>query len=186
MKPCSAELRRLTVLPELDLRAPGAKPSPFFFPLIAASFQNSADLLRLLCAANFQSFQPSCCNPSPLHSNQLFPILLFSPTGYPPLFRGMELPSLLSDPTHSHFLTPSPPQILLSLCLSLRLKTFQFSCHKLCSPAQLSKQGGVPFIPPHILRKEMGGRRALTLVFGHKQLSLIIVFLFSFPVAMEV
>lgn len=77
-------------------------------------------------------------------------------------------------------------QILLCLCLSLRLKTFQFSCHKLCSPAQLSKQGGVPFIPPHILRKEMGGRRALTLVFGHKQLSLIIVFLFSFPVPMEV
>lgn len=93
--------------------------------------------------------------------------------------------------THSHFtLPPDPqsprPQILLSLCLSLRLKTFQFSCHKLCSPAQLSKQGGVPFIPPHMPRKEMGGRRALTLVFGHKQLSLIIVFLFSFPVAMEV
>ncbi len=92
-------------------------------------------------------------------------------------------------PSLSLFLSPfslSAPKILLSLCLSLRLKTFQFSCHKLCSPAQLSKQGGVPFIPPHILRKEMGGRRALTLVFGHKQLSLIIVFLFSFPVPMEV
>lgn len=97
---------------------------------------------------------------------------------------GQNLSSDLPSLSHTPFFSQS--QILLSLCLSLRLKTFQFSCHKLCSPAQLSKQGGVPFIPPHKLRKEMGGRRALTLVFGHKQLSLIIVFLFSFPVAMEV
>ena len=96
-----------------------------------------------------------------------------------------DLPSVALSLSLPHF-SPSAQIFLLSLCLSLRLKTFQFSCHKLCSPAQLSKQGGVPFIPPHILRKEMGGRRALTLVFGHKQLSLIIVFLFSFPVPMEV
>lgn len=117
---------------------------------------------------------------------------LFSPASFSSLTSssfssGQDL-SFWSSLSHSLSLSPflSQPKILLSLCLSLRLKTFQFSCHKLCSPAQLSKQGGVPFIPPHILRKEMGGRRALTLVFGHKQLSLIIVFLFSFPVPMEV
>lgn len=52
------------------------------------------------------------------------------------------------------------------------------------------KTGGCPFhSTSHATKGEGGareGRGALTLVFGHKQLSLIIVFLFSFPVPMEV
>lgn len=128
-------------------------------------------------------------NPILLHGNQFSPILPLSPFSSDIFLSfGQDFSDLPSHSvsrslslTHSVFLSAN-----LSLCLSLRLKTSQFSCRKLCSPAQLSKQGGVPFIPPHILPKETGGRRALTLVFGHKQLSLIIVFLFSFPVAMEV
>lgn len=87
---------------------------------------------------------------------------LFSPASFSSLTSssfssGQDL-SFWSSLSHSLSLSPflSQPKILLSLCLSLRLKTFQFSCHKLCSPAQLSKQGGVPFIPPHILRKGDG------------------------------
>lgn len=122
---------------------------------------------------------PFLLKPLPSTQQSLFLCLFFSFDIFFLSFRPSDLP-----PFSHHFSLSSNPS--LSLCLSLRLKTFQFSCHKLCSPAQLSKQGGVPFIPPHILRKEMGGRRALTPVFGHKQLSLIIVFLFSFPVPMEV
>lgn len=44
------------------------------------------------------------------------------------------------------------------------------------------KTGGVFFIPAHKVPK---GNGALMPVFGHKQLSLIIVFLFSLPVPLE-
>lgn len=92
-----------------------------------------------------------CGNPSPLHGNQLSSILPpspFSPNIVFLFFSGLDfssnLPSLFLSLTHS--IPPPPPQpILLSLRLSPRLKTSQFSCHKLCSPAQLSKQGGCPF-----------------------------------------
>lgn len=54
------------------------------------------------------------------------------------------------------------------------------------SPALLAcpavKTGGVFFIPAHKVPK---GNGALMPVFGHKQLSLIIVFLFSLPVPLE-
>lgn len=162
---------------------------PFFLFLVAACFE----ILKIFC---FFCLQQIFC---PFHRPAVILALytaisssLFSSLPLPGILLYLGGRSSLLSSLISHIAIfyppryPHPPQILLSLCLSLRLKTFQFSCHKLCSPAQLSKQGGVPFIPPHILRKEMGGRRALTLVFGHKQLSLIIVFLFSFPVAMEV
>lgn len=152
---------------------------------------NSTSLQSLWCVTNFPPFNLPHRFLLKSHPSTWQSLLPYSPLSLFLLWHLLPFfwagPLLLISPL-SLSLSPflSQPQILLSLCLSLRLKTFQFSCHKLCSPAQLSKQGGVPFIPPHILRKEMGGRRALTLVFGHKQLSLIIVFLFSFPVPMEV
>lgn len=80
---------------------------------------------------------PPVLPPSPFSSNIVF--LFFSGAG---LLLWSSLSLSLSH-------TPSPPPysqpILLSLRLSPRLKTSQFSCHKLCSPAQLSKQGGCPF-----------------------------------------
>lgn len=185
MTPCSAKLCCLNILlfsTCIHLMLSRLLSLSFLWVIL-----NSTSLQSLWCVTNFPPFNlphPFLLKSHPsIHGNHFSPIL-------PVSFFFSDIFSFLSGRT---FLSDLPSltislsaQILLTLCLSLRLKTFQFSCHKLCSPAQLSKQGGVPFIPPHILRKEMGGRRALTLVFGHKQLSLIIVFLFSFPVPMEV
>lgn len=83
-------------------------------------------------------------------SSPLFSLhLLFLPTSSSFSFRGWTSPlffplSFSLSLTHSIRPPPSQP-IHLSLRLSPRLKTSQFSCHKLCSPAQLSKQGGCPF-----------------------------------------
>ena len=131
-----------------------------------------------------------CGNPSPLHGNQLYSVLPPSPFSSNIVllfFLGLDfssdLPSLsLSHPPFFSLLAnpPLPASVPAVKDVSVQMSQIMFAC-----PA-VKTGGGVPFIPPHILRKEMGGRRALTLVFGHKQLSLIIVFLFSFPVVMEV
>lgn len=73
---------------------------------------------------------------------------------------------------------PRSPAPLRRACLG----TSHFICHQFCSPAQLSKQG-VSF--SFQLTKYQRGKGALMPVFGHKQLSLIIVFLLSLPVPLE-
>lgn len=191
MTPCSAELCCLNILSRFHSHAFDVKPPLVRFLFFLWVILNSTSLQTLWCVTNSPPpFKPpsslfsAVIPPSTWQSLLPYSLSLSLFFSFSDIFFLLIFPLLLSL-SLPHF-SPSAQILLLSLCLSLRLKTFQFSCHKLCSPAQLSKQGGVPFIPPHILRKEMGGRRALTLVFGHKQLSLIIVFLFSFPVPMEV
>lgn len=65
--------------------------------------------------------------------------------------------------------------LLMSEDVSLHLSPILFAC-----PAV--KTGGVSFIPAHKVPK---GKGTLMPVFGHKQLSLIIVFLLSLPVLLE-
>lgn len=120
------------------LHAFDVKPSLFLWVIL-----NSTSLQSLWCVTNFLHFNLPhlhLLKSHPPHSNHFGPIPLS-------LFRLWALlPFCWAGPLCLIFpLTISLSAQILSLCLSLRLKTFQFSCHKLCSPAQLSKQGGCPF-----------------------------------------
>lgn len=146
MTPCSAKLCCLNILVFstcLHLMLSCLLSCLFFLWGIL----NSNSLQSLWCVTNFPPFNlphlsllksHPCTRQSLLPNSSLSPFLLWH-----------LLPFCWAGPLCLIFplsLTISlSAQILLSLCLSLRLKTFQFSCHKLCSPAQLSKQGGCPF-----------------------------------------
>lgn len=152
MTPCSAESSCLnilifsTVMHLMLICSP-----PFLWALL-----NSTSLQSLWSVTNLPPFNLPC--PSLLNCPSPFSLSSFLLWHLPPFLvsrtSSSDLPSL--QPVLS-----SSQNAFLSVCLSLRLKTFQFSCHKLCSPAQLSKQGGVPFIPPHKLRKEKGRERGV-------------------------
>lgn len=120
----------------------------------------------------------------------LTPIILFfsqassrSPLSFSSLTSFFLPPSDLDYFSLPPSLSLSPPFSPRSLRLERRLSwaVTDYVCPPSCP------NRGCPFHSSSRSTKGVGGRRgALTLVFGHKQLSLIIVFLFSFPVPMEV